>query len=142
MTKQDSLTLPAAVFVILSAFIIIFFPDIQSAAVSTKLVKPLKVEQNLAIDTILALPEVKRENTILNSLNTATTVYVERGPLPNDNYYYVYYGEVFSDHEARLEEFLVDAKTGEVSVYDIVNNRNLSYSEWQKTCQLQACTQK
>lgn len=65
-------------------------------------------------------------------------VYVEREPDPNSsdayikNYYLLYVGESYTDHNVNIYRFAINKDTKEILYYDVVDNKYESLSDWRK----------
>lgn len=86
---------------------------------------------------------VNEVSSFVNSLKSNTNgvkaiVYVEREPDSNSsneylkNYYGVYVGESYPDHNVNIYRFAVNKDTKEILYYDVVNDKYETLSEWRQ----------
>ncbi|HEX8923282.1 MAG TPA: hypothetical protein VF828_00930 [Patescibacteria group bacterium] len=120
----------------LSVGLAVYIYQKQYSAVS----RPKLLTKDQIVQKVAALPEVQKENLILQNRGIKTSMYIEAVPSLSNPTYAVYYGEVYSDHESRLARFIVDPLTGAVFVGDIAGDKLISYQAWSKTCQLESCS--
>jgi predicted small lipoprotein YifL len=85
--------------------------------------------------------EVKSFIQLLQSNNNGVKgiVYVEREPDPNSsntylkNYYGMYVGESYPDHNVNIYRFAINKDTKEILYYDVVNDKYESLSDWRNS---------
>lgn len=131
---------PAALAVIFMASVIIIVSPVGSKTIIPLYTKSVSsFNSQSALDTIEKLPEVVKENQLLLAKKVKTTLYIEAEPSATDPNFHIYYGELQLDHENRLVAFLVDSKTGKISIDTIIDPSPVSYEVWKNSCQLEAC---
>jgi hypothetical protein len=98
----------------------------EKAPAQEQLLTAEKAEQ-----LVWALPEVKEMAAQISRQGAKPFTRVElEGGGPSSSAYTIYFGEDHKTHTVRRETFIVDRKTGNVSVYDVVADKNLSLAEW------------
>lgn len=124
-----------------SSFIIISSPVGKKNIVTLSSPTPTStlITSEKALNIIEKLPEVIEENKILSQKETKTVLYIESEPSNSDSNFHIYFGESFSDHQNRLVTFLVDSKTGKISVDTLLDPEAVDYSIWKNNCQIEAC---
>jgi hypothetical protein len=82
---------------------------------------------------VWSLPEVKKMAEQIRQAGARPFTRVEAAPdEPSERTFSIYFGEDHRTHTVRVETFIVDRKTGAVSVYDLVSDTKLSLEEWKK----------
>jgi hypothetical protein len=97
------------------------------------------VNSDTAIEIVSQIPEIKSEINYLSKNNVKTVLYAESQPSETDSTYTIYFGENYPDHNVRLATVIVDSFSGQIAFKDYLDDTDLTYKEWQKTCSLQSC---
>lgn len=100
-----------------------------------------KISSVAAVKIINELPEIQKEIGILLGQKAKPATFVESQPTSDSFYYRVSFSSIRPDKKIKLVSFLVHADTGEVMIEDDQLSKTITYSEWQKSCQLQSCQQ-
>lgn len=89
------------------------------------------------------ISNVKEVNSFVQTMNNnksgaKSIVYVERYPDSNSsdehlkNYYGLYVGESYPDHNVNIYRFAINKDTKEILYYDVVNDKYMSLDDWRK----------
>ena len=130
---------PLSLAVIFFASMIIIF----SPAGKKNIIKVTSaISSDKALEMVQNLPEIINENKLLSAKKINTTLYIESEPTSTDSNFHIYYGESQKGHQNRFLSFLVDSKTGKISVDTIIDPEPIDYTLWKDNCQLQSCKNK
>lgn len=130
---------PLSLAVIFFASMIIIFSPVGKKNIVK--VTPV-ITSEKALEIVQTLPEVISENKLLSAKKVSTTLYIESEPTSTDSNFHIYYGELQRDHQNRFLSFLVDSKTGKITVDTIIDPEPVDYTVWKNNCQLQSCKNK
>jgi hypothetical protein len=96
---------------------------------------PVLISEQQAMDAVAKLPEVQAFGAMLGRVTIGAvrlTLYCEEKPRPDDQSWQVYVGESHADHTVIWNRFRVDAKTGDVAVWDFADDGWTPSGDWRR----------
>lgn len=98
--------------------------------------KPSKNKEDIAIDQVMALPEIKQKNIEVEKDSRGKrhlSGYVVTLPTSKDPYYWVNVAEDNGDSNVTYYSFAVDNRDLHIEYYDPLQDSLISIEQWRKT---------
>ncbi|UZT97971.1 hypothetical protein ODZ84_22875 [Chryseobacterium fluminis] len=109
--------------------------DKKTPAISQKKEKSSKNNEDIAIDQVMSLPEIKQENAEVEKDSEDKrhlSGYVDTLPTPKDPYYRVNIVEDNGDSYVTYYTFAVDNRDLHIEYYDPLQDSLISVEQWRK----------